>query len=85
MTCPIHVSAYSGYKANERPQSFTLRDENYDIAIVEDRWYEPEAQCFKVLTSGGQRCVIRYDPVADRWTLRSGFDGATLQGLSESQ
>jgi hypothetical protein len=38
MSLPIYVDVYSGYKANERPQSFTLDKENYEIASMEDRW-----------------------------------------------
>ena len=40
MSLPIHVTAYSGYKANERPRDFTVYEDFYDIAEVEDRWYE---------------------------------------------
>jgi hypothetical protein len=51
MSLPIHVDAYSGYKANERPVRFwldALIRENeltrvYEIEVVEDRWYEPNA------------------------------------------
>ena len=38
---PIHVDAYSGYKASERPRQFTLDEEIYEIAAVLDPWYEP--------------------------------------------
>ena len=46
MSLPIHVNAYSGYRANERPLSFSLDiaiGENgvtnvHDLEAVEDRW-----------------------------------------------
>ena len=38
MSVPIYVEAYSGYKANERPCQFTLNEEIYEIAEVEDHW-----------------------------------------------
>jgi len=49
MSLPIHVDAYSGYKANERPIRFwldaTLHENEltgvYEIEAVEDRWYDP--------------------------------------------
>jgi hypothetical protein len=78
MSLPIHVAAYSGYKANERPSEFALDEDTYEIAEVEDRWYEPEAMYFKVRTTEGKRYILRYDELADEWTLRSGFDGDEL-------
>jgi hypothetical protein len=48
MSLRIYVDAYSGYKANERPQQFVLDEEVYEIAAVLDRWYEPSATYFKV-------------------------------------
>jgi hypothetical protein len=41
--CLIHVDAYFGYKANERPRQFVLDEEVYEIASVLDRWHEPSA------------------------------------------
>jgi hypothetical protein len=48
MSLPIHVNAYSGFKANERPLQFVLDDEIYEIAAVLDQWYEPSVVYFKV-------------------------------------
>ena len=61
MSLTVQVDAHSGYKANERPLRFTLDDDTYEIAEVEDQWYSPEALYFKVLTQEGQRFVLRYD------------------------
>ena len=69
MSRNIHVDAYSGYRANERPRRFTLNDKTYEIATVEDRWYEPDAEYFKVLTTEGKTYVLRYDQQRDEWTL----------------
>ena len=80
MSLPIHVSAYSGYKANERPSQFVLDGHCYEIAEVEDRWYEPEAMYFRVRTTEGKRYILRYTDADDEWTLQSGFDGAALPG-----
>ena len=53
MCLPVHVTAYSGYKANERPREFTVDEDLYEIAEVEDRWYEPDAMFFRVRTTEG--------------------------------
>jgi hypothetical protein len=78
MSLPIHVQAYSGYKAHERSREFVLDDEYYEIAQVEDRWYEPEAMYFRVRTTEGKRYILRYSEADDEWTLQSGFDGREL-------
>ena len=78
MSLPIHVDAYSGYKANERPQSFTLDEALYEIASVEDRWLERGFQFFKVFTRDGKTYLLRYEQQGDVWTLQGDFDGAEL-------
>jgi hypothetical protein len=78
MSLPIHVDAYSGYKANERPCQFVLDEEIYEIAAVQDQWYEPSAMYFKVRTTDGKTYLLRYDEEVDEWTLQSGFDGDEL-------
>jgi len=61
MSPPIHVEAYSGYKANQRPRQFTLDEQIYEIAAVLDQWYEPSATYFKVQSTEGKTYLIRYD------------------------
>src|SRR5262245_53807062 len=78
MSLPIHVTAYSGYKSNERPREFTVDKDLYEIAEVEDRWYEPDAMYFRVRTTEGKRFILRYTESEDEWTLQSGFDGDEL-------
>jgi hypothetical protein len=78
MSLPIHVTAYSGYKANERPYEFFLDESVYEIAAVLDQWYDPSAMYFKVQSTEGNVYLLRYDDREDEWTLRSGFDGDAL-------
>ena len=86
MSLPIHVEAYSGYKSNERPRSFSLNptigengvEDVHDIDAVEDRWYDPNAEYFIVRTSEGKRYILRCDRETGQWTIQSGFDGADL-------
>ena len=75
---PIFVIAYSGYRANERPQSFTLDETLYEIGSIEDRWHEPDAEYFKVVTTDGKIYLLRYERQGDVWTLQTGFDGDEL-------
>ena len=78
MSLPVYVDAHSGHRANERPRSFEVDEEDYEIASVEDRWYEPDAEYFKVITTDGKTYLLRYEQQGDVWTLQSGFDGDEL-------
>jgi len=84
MSLPIYVDAYSGSKANERPISFWLDPDIdnftgiYEVETVEDRWYDPNAEYFKVRTAVGKRYILRSDRETGQWALQSGLDGAEL-------
>ena len=58
MSLPIHVTAYSGYKANERPSQFTLDEQVYEAFGVLDQWYEPSATYFKVQSTEGKTYLL---------------------------
>ena len=75
MPLPIHVDEYSGHRANQRPRSFTVDEQLYEIAAVLDQWYEPSGTYFKVQTRKEKVYLLRYDGEADEWTLQPGFDG----------
>jgi hypothetical protein len=44
----------------------------HDIDAVEDRWYDPNAEYFKVRTVEGKRYILRYSEQEAQWTLQSG-------------
>ena len=50
----------------------------FPIASIEDRWYDPNGEYFKVRTVEGKRYILRYAEGENQWTLQSGFDGAEL-------
>ena len=78
MSLPIHVDAYSGYKASERPSQFVLDEQIYQITAVLDQWYEPTATYFKVRTVEGKTYLLLCYEETDEWVLQSGFDGDDL-------
>ena len=65
----IHVSCYSGYKADERPISFTLLGRELMVEEIIDRWYGPNNSFFKVLANDTKVYLIKYDQDEDQWTL----------------
>jgi hypothetical protein len=79
VTGVIEVQCYAGYRADERPLSFTLRGRTFRVEEVEDRWYSPEACYFRVRADDGNLYVLRHDEVRDAWTL----DAFRAAGLRE--
>lgn len=67
----IKVSAYSGYKANERPASFSLEEHSYRVEEVLDQWYDPDAVYFKVRADDQNLYILRYHIPSDTWSLES--------------
>ncbi|MEW6665605.1 MAG: hypothetical protein AB1512_10360 [Thermodesulfobacteriota bacterium] len=65
----IEVTAYSGYKANERPLSFVLDDTTLEVRDIIDRWYGVDHDYFKVLASDGTVYLMRWNRVQDSWFL----------------
>lgn len=65
----VQVECYAGYRANQRPNQFTIRDKTFKVIAVEDQWYEPNAIYFRVRASGGDHYVLRHDEIQDVWTL----------------
>lgn len=68
-TIPIVVSAYAGYKAEERPQAFTLGERTFQVAEILDRWLGEDHAYFKLRADDGNLYLIRYDQRADDWEL----------------
>ena len=73
MSLPIHVSAYSGYKANELPMGFELDGTYYIIYALEAQWLSPSGHYFKV-RANGKRAILRYDESRDEWTVNLTMD-----------
>jgi len=67
----IEVSAYSGYKANERPLCFVLEGRRVDVKEVLDRWYGEDHDFFKVLGLDGRVYQLKWHRVMDFWFLES--------------
>ena len=72
----VQVHAYSGFKANERPQSFVLNDRPYEVREVCDQWYGPESSYFKVRAEDQNFYILQYRPALDEWSLEGFRIGA---------
>lgn len=69
--CPekLQVESYSGYKANERPTLFCLKDRRVGIVDIIDRWYGTSHDFFKVLADDGRVYVLKWQRFTDEWFL----------------
>lgn len=65
----IKVEAYSGYKANERPCSFTIRERVFEVEDILDRWFGEDHDYFKLKANDKNTYIIRYDREKDEWEL----------------
>lgn len=73
---PIQVECYAGFKADERPRRFRVKERWLEVAEVSDRWYEkgtdpewPAADYFKILAGDGHAYLIKHDLESDEWFL----------------
>ena len=65
----IKVECYAGYKGSQYPLRFTLRDRVLEVVQVEDQWYSPSEQYFKVLASDGNFYILCHEEGNDNWSL----------------
>jgi hypothetical protein len=63
----IEVQAYSGYKANERPTTFTMDHQMLKVSRIIDRWYGVEHDYFKILADDGAVYLIKWHRIPDLW------------------
>src|SRR5436190_1923736 len=79
MSLPIHVDAYAGYRADERPRRFELDGVEYRIYAWDREWRTPDSRCFLV-RAGGKRYILSCKEPSGEWTLQSELDGTELFG-----
>lgn len=67
----LKVECYSGYKANERPVSFSTDHRNYIVIELIDKWYGPDYTYFRVKADDNNIYILKYDEKMDEWSLSS--------------
>jgi len=65
----VSVQSYAGYRAEERPRSFTLDGHIYEVREIVDRWFGPDHSYFKIRADDGNTYLLKYGIAADAWTL----------------
>jgi hypothetical protein len=87
MSARIKVDAYAGYKANQRPQAFSLGKKRLQITRIVDQWYGPDYTYFKVLAEDANSYILRYSESGDEWKLvffkEGDYQGEVSPGLEK--
>ena len=65
----LKVETYAGYKADERPVSFTLKGRVFKVARIIDRWYGANHAYFRVMADDDNRYTIRHDLEQGAWEM----------------
>jgi len=63
------VNAYAGYRANERPLSFTIDEQRHEILDIISRWADPEKDFFKVIADDGRVYTLSWSRKSDIWII----------------
>ena len=69
MGAGIKVECYAGYRADQRPLRFSLRERTLQVLEIEDQWHSPHAVYFRVRAEDGHTYILRHDEENDIWTL----------------
>ena len=78
MAKPLSVQTYSGFKADERPVSFSFEDRVLQVHEIVDRWYDIDHNYYKVLADDGKPYLLRHDMNTDAWELVEANSGDRL-------
>ena len=65
----VKVSCYAGYKGEETPRSFAIKERQVKVQEVLDRWLAPDHRYFKVRGDDGDLYILRHDVTSDQWEL----------------
>ena len=65
----LKVECYAGYKGDQHPLRFSLQDRVMEVREIEDQWYSPSEQYFKVRASDGDIYILCHNEEMDIWSL----------------
>ena len=63
----IRVSCYAGYRGEETPQRFFLKDRQIEVIKVIDRWLAPDHRYFKIRGDDDAIYILRHDISTEQW------------------
>jgi len=66
---PVRVNCYSGRDYADRPVSFVLEDQTYEIETILKEWKEPGTKRFRVLARDSNCYELCYNERHIQWYL----------------
>jgi hypothetical protein len=64
------VRCWASSRADERPLSFLVDDDEIEVRTILESWREPDYLYFRVETRDGQVYCLRHDEYEDSWHVR---------------
>jgi hypothetical protein len=74
----VRVDCYAGYRGEETPRRFTLRDRQLEVVEVVDRWLDPSHRYFKVRADDEAVYILRHEVTSGAWEMTL-FDSGARQ------
>jgi len=65
----IKVQCYSGYRGDETPRCFWIKDREVAVREVIDRWLAPDHRYFKISGDDGAVYILRHGVEDLQWEL----------------
>jgi hypothetical protein len=65
----VTVQTCSGYKVDEYPIRFELNGVLHEIVTIEDRWYDPSYEAFRVFADDSHTYILRNRVKEGYWDL----------------
>lgn len=65
----VKVECYAGYRGEEFPRRFYLREKAIEVSEILDRWLSPEHRYFKARGEDGGIYILRHDSGSGEWEL----------------
>lgn len=65
----VTVHTHSGCKADEYPIRFELDGVFHEIVTIEDRWYDPSYEAFRVFADDSHTYILRNRVKEGYWDL----------------
>lgn len=65
----IEVTAYGGYKGDERPISFIVNNQKIKVIEILERWIDPDKDFFKILAEDSRIYTISRERKSDEYRI----------------
>ncbi|MGH7821590.1 MAG: hypothetical protein ACREQ9_17635 [Candidatus Binatia bacterium] len=65
----VRVECHAGYRGEETPRRFRLKERTIEITEILARWTEPAVRLFRVRADDGRIYILRHNEREQRWEI----------------